>query len=105
MTRRYLILILFGLLSCFAAELNGQSQATTGTIQGFVKDESGAVIPGARVTIRHVQTGLTRELSTDASGFYRAISLPSGNYEVSCWPGWLHHAEAKRHSVVDWTIS
>src|SRR6185436_9180660 len=60
-----------------------QSQATTGTIQGFVKDESGAVVPGARVAIRHVQTGLTRELVTDSSGFYRGISLPSGTYEVT----------------------
>jgi Carboxypeptidase regulatory-like domain len=30
-----------------------------------------------------VQTGLSRELITDASGFYRGISLPSGSYEVS----------------------
>jgi hypothetical protein len=83
MTRRCVAFTLLALLSCFTAELNGQSQATTGTIQGFVKDESGAVIPGARVTIRHVQTALTRELVTDASGFYRGISLPSGTYEVA----------------------
>jgi len=83
MTTRLAVLALFTFLSCFATESNGQSQATTGTIQGFVKDESGAVVPGARVTIRHVQTGLARELVTDSSGFYRGISLPSGTYEVT----------------------
>ena len=83
MINRWVVLTLLALLSCFATDSNGQSQATTGTIQGFVKDESGAVVPGARVAIRHVQTGLTRELVTDSSGFYRGISLPSGTYEVT----------------------
>ena len=43
----------------------------------------GLSFPARRVTIRHVQTGLTRELVTDASGFYRGISLPSGTYDVT----------------------
>jgi hypothetical protein len=57
MNQRFVGLTLFALLSCLVAELNGQSQATTGTIQGFVKDESGAVIPGARVTIGTCRLG------------------------------------------------
>src|SRR5436309_13356590 len=73
---------------CFASSLFpsiafAQSQATTGTIQGYVKDESGGVLPGAEVTVRHVETGQTRELVTDSTGYYRALSLPSGTYEIT----------------------
>ncbi len=67
----------------FTAHSFAQSQATTGTLQGFVKDETGGVLPGAQVVVRHTETGLSRELVTDATGYYRAISLPSGTYEVS----------------------
>jgi hypothetical protein len=60
-----------------------QAQATSGTLQGFTRDESNAVIPGVTVSIRNADIGLTRELVTDSSGYYRALSLPSGNYEIT----------------------
>ena len=60
-----------------------QAQATSGTLQGFIRDESGAVISGAQIEIRQVETGLSRELMTDTSGYYRAVSLPSGTYEIT----------------------
>ena len=69
-------------LFCASVSLLAQSQATTGTIQGFIRDQSGAVLPDASVVIRNLGTGFTRELKTDESGFYRGASLPSGTYEV-----------------------
>ncbi|MBI3941209.1 MAG: TonB-dependent receptor [Acidobacteria bacterium] len=65
-----------------AKPLSGQSQATSGTVQGFIRDESGAVLPDASVVVRHLETGLTRELTTDVSGYYHSVSLPSGTYDV-----------------------
>jgi len=59
-----------------------QSQSTGGAIEGTITDESGAVLPGATVTIRNVATGLVRETATDPSGAYRAPLLPVGSYEV-----------------------
>jgi hypothetical protein len=56
---------------------------TTGTISGSVKDSSGAVIPEAAVTVKHVETGFTRSVQTDARGAYRLPALPVGNYEVT----------------------
>src|ERR1700732_3256797 len=58
------------------------AQVTTGTISGIVQDPSGAAIAGAEVTIRNVDTGTTRTLTSDAGGRYTAPDLPLGNYEV-----------------------
>src|SRR5438445_938931 len=53
-----------------------------GSIQGTVTDSAGAALLGARVLLRNVGTGDTRELATDASGRYLAPVLPPGEYEV-----------------------
>ncbi|MBI4464086.1 MAG: carboxypeptidase regulatory-like domain-containing protein, partial [Acidobacteria bacterium] len=58
------------------------AQVTTGTISGVVSDATGAVVPGASVTVRNVETGVTRTLPTDAQGRYRAPNLSVGRYEV-----------------------
>src|SRR6185437_3697391 len=55
---------------------------TTGTIQGTVKDPSGAVLPGATVTVRNVETGQSRNATSGAAGEYRVPALSVGNYEV-----------------------
>jgi outer membrane receptor protein involved in Fe transport len=60
-----------------------QAQSAGGSIEGSVTDESGAVLPGATVTVRHQATGIVRETSTDGSGMYRAPLLPVGSYEVT----------------------
>ena len=58
------------------------AQVTTGTISGTVKDSTGAVVPGAAVTIKNTDTGITRTATTDAEGRYRAPNLSLGNYQV-----------------------
>src|SRR5437588_9413975 len=58
------------------------SQVNTGTISGVVQDSSGAVIAGAMVTIRNVDTGIAKALTSDPGGRYVAPNLPVGNYEV-----------------------
>src|SRR5206468_2578138 len=44
---------------------------------------SHAVLPGATITVKNVETGATRTLVSDAAGHYRALSLPPGLYAVS----------------------
>jgi hypothetical protein len=67
------------LLNC--SEMNAQT--FRGTILGTVTDSSGAAVPGATVTIKNVDTGLTRTVSTSDDGSYAAPELPIGNYSVS----------------------
>src|SRR5436305_8998511 len=57
--------------------------AQNAQIAGTVKDQSGAVIPGATITARNVETGLTRVGVSDGSGEYRLVSLPPGRYSVA----------------------
>src|SRR5262249_53088831 len=64
------------------ASVFGQ-QAATATIEGAVTDPNGAVVPGAKVTIKNVDTGLTREITTDNSGIYRFTALPPGTYQIT----------------------
>jgi hypothetical protein len=59
-----------------------QSTAINGAIEGVVKDSTGAVLPGATVTLTNVETGAQRTLTTGADGGYRALLLPLGAYKV-----------------------
>ncbi|MBI3940367.1 MAG: TonB-dependent receptor, partial [Acidobacteria bacterium] len=58
------------------------AQITTATISGTAKDATGAVLPGATVTVRNTETGLVRISITDDEGRYRATLLPVGSYQV-----------------------
>ncbi len=59
-----------------------QSGATTGTIIGTVKDQLGSTIVGASISIRNLETNLTRNIQTDEKGIYQAIELATGRYEI-----------------------
>ena len=70
------------LVLVFLASQVTLAQMTTGTILGTVSDSTGAVIPGANLTARNVETGLTRTTVSGSNGAYRLVALPVGNYEV-----------------------
>jgi Carboxypeptidase regulatory-like domain/TonB-dependent Receptor Plug Domain/TonB dependent receptor len=59
------------------------AQVSGGTISGVVMDPSGAVIPDAKISIKNIATAFTRDVSTDAVGFYAAPNLLPGDYEVT----------------------
>ncbi len=59
------------------------AQTFRGIILGTITDSSGATVPGATVTIKNVDTGLTRTLTTSDDGSYSAPELPIGNYSVT----------------------
>src|SRR5215510_12597983 len=58
------------------------AQAPTGSIEGSVTDATGAVIPGATVTITEKATGRVITLTTHESGHFEARALPPGQYTV-----------------------
>jgi Carboxypeptidase regulatory-like domain len=58
------------------------AQVDTGSILGTVKDASGAVVPGAKVTIVHEGTGLTLSSLTREDGTYIFTPIRIGTYRV-----------------------
>ncbi len=70
----------FGLMILTAALSFGQS--STAELRGLVTDETGAVVPGAKVEVIHVATGESRVFPTDATGQYIVPQLKPGSYEI-----------------------
>jgi hypothetical protein len=58
------------------------SQGSQGSISGTVTDQSGAAIPGAKVTITDEQRNVSRTLTTDSAGAFAAPDLISSTYDV-----------------------
>jgi Carboxypeptidase regulatory-like domain/TonB dependent receptor-like, beta-barrel len=71
------------LLGAALAPMGGTAQTFRGTILGTVTDASGAVMAGAKVTVRNTQTGLVRGTVTSADGSYAIPELPIGTYSVT----------------------
>ncbi len=73
---------LLGLLIA-APTVHAQSSAINATIEGTVRDATGALIPGTSVVVTSIDTGAEFTRTTDANGNYKALSLPLGAYRVS----------------------
>jgi hypothetical protein len=74
-------------LAVLAPALFGQAAAINGQIEGAVTDPTGALIPGAKVTVENVETGYRREVVTGNEGLYRIPVLPLGTYKISVEAG------------------
>src|SRR5207248_4230157 len=59
------------------------AQVAGATLSGTVADASGAVIPNATILIKNTATGVVRQVTTNANGFYIAPNLLPGSYSVS----------------------
>src|SRR5207245_8535365 len=66
-------LILYGCLAW--------AQSDLGSISGFVRDPSGAVVPNAKVTVSNL-SGIERSMATNESGYYTITNLPPGMYTL-----------------------
>jgi hypothetical protein len=71
------------LLAIMLGALNVTAQQITASIRGTVVDPSGAIVQGASVTAKQIETGLTRTAMTDRTGAYILLELPVGHYELT----------------------
>ena len=63
--------------------LPGLAQVSTGNISGYVKDPTGAAIPGVTVSAKMIEQQTTRTVQSNAEGFYDLLALPPGTYEIT----------------------
>src|SRR5258708_31469819 len=73
------IAVSFALMLCAAG---AQASRVGATLEGTVRDTSGAVIPNSKVTLHSPLTNQSRTVTTDEQGFFRAEQLAVGTYEV-----------------------
>src|SRR6266545_7576477 len=78
---------------------SASAQFDTSTVLGAVKDSSGAVVPGATVTLKNTATGITATAVTDADGSYQFLTVRVGTYTVRAELQGFSAAEAKDVAV------
>jgi Carboxypeptidase regulatory-like domain len=71
------------LLLTLAGPVFGQTQITSGVIQGTVMDGTGAALPAASVEIKNLDTNTVERRTTDGDGRFVALQLPPGRYTVT----------------------
>lgn len=91
--------LVFGVLIGFVISLSparagAQVSRVAATLEGTVRDSSGAVVAGSKVSIRNNMTNQSRTVETDGEGFFRAEQLAVGTYEVRLeQPGFAPYRE------------
>src|SRR5262245_61993273 len=81
MKRLHFVRILF--LATLALTLGQFAFGQTAQVTGRVSDSSGAVVPGAQVTVNNQKTGLARDSVTNGEGYYTIPLLPPGEYRIA----------------------
>jgi len=79
---RAIAFLLAAAILAIPASMPGFGQGITGSITGTVTDPSGAVVAGATVTVRNVDTNAARIETTSDAGSYTITQLPPGHYAV-----------------------
>jgi len=74
--------VTLALLAVLAWAGTAGAQVNTAELSGTVLDPQGAAVPGAKVVVRNLATGITRTADSNADGGYRFVALPPGRYEL-----------------------
>lgn len=78
---RFRVVLIWLLTVCCGLQV--RAQVNTGTLSGQIEDASGAVVPGATLTVTEQTTGFSRQAKTDGDGTYVFPDLPIGLYTVT----------------------
>src|SRR5882724_3437190 len=98
-TFRHAALRLVGGLCLIAAA--AAAQDNSGRISGTVTDNSGAVIPGAKIVVKDSATQFLYKATADANGFYVVPNLPPATYIVEVEASGFRKAERTGNDLPD----
>ncbi|MDR3724331.1 MAG: TonB-dependent receptor [Terracidiphilus sp.] len=93
-------LAILSLAVCLGTIKSNAQSTTQGSIAGTVEDPSGAVLPGAAITILNDATGFKVTLTADSNGFFKAPLLEPGTYTVTISATGFAGYKAQRVSVL-----
>src|SRR5229473_2870188 len=77
------VLLLTAILMLSPTAVQSQSASATGRLEGIVNDSTGAAVPGAEITVRNQNTGVSATQQSGAEGDFTFLYLDPGTYEVS----------------------
>jgi hypothetical protein len=89
--------VVAGAAALFSVAAYGQ--AIQGTITGVVTDKSGAVVVGAKITVKNTDTGFLYPASSTATGNYTVPALPTGTYDLKVEAGGFKQFDRKGLTV------
>lgn len=75
--------LLLALLVVSLSVITGLGQNLTGQLSGVVADQSGAVVPGANITLKNQLTGDTRRTVSNSEGVFAFAAVPTGEYTIT----------------------
>ncbi len=78
--RQFAKFLLPALLFCLAVSVSAQN---TSSVTGSVRDATGAVVPGAEVTLTNTATNVSLKATTNTGGDYLIAGLPAGTYDLT----------------------
>jgi hypothetical protein len=78
-----LLLLLTMMVMLSSTAVHAQSASATGRLEGTVSDSTGAAVPGADITVRNQNTGISATLQSGTEGDFTFLYLDPGTYEVS----------------------
>jgi hypothetical protein len=81
-TRRVIFAAIAICFSLCISNLWAQSAGNSGTVSGTVTDATGAILPGATVSIENPVSGYSRTTTSDSAGHYQFTNLPLNPYHV-----------------------
>ncbi len=81
--QRFSALLSGAIVLCVIFWMNAAAQTVNSTVTGVVRDITGAVIPGAKVTLTDTATKLSINTTTNSEGFYLFNDVRSGYYTVA----------------------
>ena len=106
------VCLLLPLAVLFTVGTTALAETAVGRIQGVLKDPSGATVPGGRIEIRNLETGVTRSAITGQEGRYAFENLPVGRYRATAAAAGFENSErdgipvtAGREMATDFDLS
>jgi outer membrane receptor protein involved in Fe transport len=97
---------LLGALLAGGAAVPALAQSATGSIEGTIVDQTGAVMPGVTITLTHTATGVVRTAVTDDNGVFRVPLLPVGIYDMTAeLAGFLPRKEPEINLTIGQTVT
>lgn len=100
-----LVIGLIAACFCLARPNALRAQYTVGRVEGTVMDTSGAVVVGAKVTLRNIGTNAERTFTTGHDGFYVFFAVSPGNYELTAEAQEFAKKTVRLQVVTDQTVT